>query len=261
MDAIQERHAGGRPCPFCMSERAEFKPDDLLQEKTNAAKILCPYKHEGCHWMGEIRHLSKHLRADCVYAIQDCPYLCGVRTERESIQRHLEICKVFNTPLQCQKCSQAYPRNSSHQDECPEVTLHCPYRCGAQLKRGEIASHLKLCPMLRIKPRKDHTDQVHHDWTSNEETTLLMTAKKLLQARSRLPEIRIEILKARISVTEIKVQKGKGQSEGDELEKELGAKVSQLEDEEERAEQEVTELGNELHLIHNSQREAAALAT
>lgn len=272
----------GHPCPFCFSAAIEFRADKSLQEKTKGAKIYCPYKHEGCHWEGEIRHVAHHLHAEencCLHSLTKCPYSCGASTQRHSREKHLETCKVYNTPLQCQYCRLEYPRSESHEDVCPNIPVRCPYKCGKWVERSEVKVHLKVCYRLQTKKKqklpeeqidngttsglKDHASPGLSAVTNGEKDDemfrpagykLLDIAKKMLTLRSKLPDVRLSLLETRIELKRTELNACHEQNEtgrAQELEsKDETLKQQQTIQEAERIEKEIRALRQKLLQAH-----------
>ena len=281
--AIQDILDDGKPCPFCMATTIEYKLDQNLREKVRMVRVKCPHKYEGCHWSGEIRHLKKHLHGEedrsCKFALIACPSACGVHLQRFSVEKHLQICPIFNKQLKCQHCGEMYSQTSRHWETCTMLPVHCPYKCGAKVTRVDIISHLKECPKLQIdshqKHENDDDEQIdtgespkvsipddlgktfqEREQTSNEELSdrgaqLLEIAKKLLQARSQLPDVRIKLMYANFELIMHQIEAFKGQSGKDKTESEFEEKGSELKNKEVQLEDEMAQLRYELLETHN----------
>ena len=79
--------AAGQPCPLCK------QPFDMLVERNDQRKVLnlkvrCSRKRDGCEWEGELRHLEKHEREDCGWALVQCRYHCGENVIRHQLMEH-----------------------------------------------------------------------------------------------------------------------------------------------------------------------------
>lgn len=284
-EAIEHRQSNGEPCPFCYSTTIEFRADPLLQGKARGTKIHCPYKHEGCHWEGEIRYLSTHLHSEensCHYKLLDCSYSCGASIQRHSRDKHLEICSVFNRPLKCLHCGLEYPRTKAHDEICPKLPVCCPYQCGEWVERSEAKRHLRVCNKLQTKPRKaveqidsGDLDGAFQEHVPSELTAakddpnfrptgykLLSIAKKMLTLRSRLPDVRLSLLEAKIQLKQMEIDQQQceataaEQQEAEIEQKHAGlrAEEAELQNEEELIEREMTALRYELHQSHRDTR-------
>ena len=263
METIQDYQKNQRPCPFCSSVPIETKDDPTLQERTRAIKIFCPYKHEGCHWEGEIRHVSGHLHSkgnQCPHTLAECPYSCGVSIQAHCTKKHLQHCTVYNTPLKCKYCAQEYPRDTSHMDTCPQVPVPCGYQCGEVMKRGELQTHLKVCPKLQTKHAEE--EEVDYTQSDSEDENFLMgekllgIAKKMLALRSTLPDIRISLTETiiELELNSPDTLSGELKEETDEnslpREAELRQKKAELQQQEQQTEMHLEKLREELHQIH-----------
>lgn len=279
-EAIEHRQRTGEHCPFCSSATIESRADPILQEKTKGTKIYCPYKHEGCHWEGEIRYLSPHLHGEensCHYTLLECSYSCGASIQRHSYEKHLEMCPAFNSPLKCQYCSLEYPRTEAHDETCPKIPVCCPYKCGEMVERSEVKVHLKGCKKLQTKPHKaveqvDFGDldgafrmplAVSREGKDNPNFLpagykLLSIAKKMLTLRARLPDVGLRLLEVRIQLKQMEFDQQQchtieatageqGEVEIEQRDAELRVEEAELRNEEEAIEKEMTSLRNELH--------------
>ena len=279
MTAIQHCLTNEKPCPFCMSNSIKFKVDLSLKEKIKSVRISCPHKQEGCHWMGEIRHLAKHLieesKNSCKYGIIDCPSSCGKKVQRHSTKKHLQQCSIYNRLLECKYCGSKFSPASTHLDSCFKFPVHCPYNCGTQVERGEVMSHLKKCPKLQTKSslqqkeqtynkeeilekenitegfsratEAGYTNVAHNDDTEIPDagSKLINIAKNLLRVRSELPDIQTELLQVKIQLVRIQMEGVKGQSVNSELEQELKEKELGLQERVDKIKEEVQQLRKE----------------
>lgn len=201
----------GQPCPICLESNVESKPDPLLRDRVRAVRMYCPYKQEGCHWEGEIRHLTQHLHGHCQYALLDCPHSCGAGVTRRSLDTHLTVCPVYNRPLECEHCGLEYSHDVSHLDECPRLPVYCQYKCGTELVREEILPHLKMCPKLQPKmPRP----VAPHPPDELDKPDLLDIARKMLEIRSRLPDIHKSLMDTKLAKFELEERKGRTERGG-----------------------------------------------
>ena len=71
-------------------------------------KVRCPHKEDGCEWEGEFGSLEEHTNRSeggkCRYVEVNCPYSCGERFQRRSLEEH----KSQHCPLRpstCQYCN------------------------------------------------------------------------------------------------------------------------------------------------------------
>ena len=61
-------------------------------------KVRCSRKRDGCEWEGELRHLEKHEREECGWALVQCRYHCGGRVFRRQLAEH-EIDECQQRPV------------------------------------------------------------------------------------------------------------------------------------------------------------------
>ena len=79
--------ASGQPCPLC-KEQFFSMLDKNDQRKVLRLKVRCSRKKDGCEWEGELRHLDHHERGDCMCAMVECRYSCGVCVPRRQLVEH-----------------------------------------------------------------------------------------------------------------------------------------------------------------------------
>ena len=58
------------------------------QRKVLGLKARCSRKKDGCQWEGELRHLDYHEREECMCALVECRYSCGVCVPRRQLVEH-----------------------------------------------------------------------------------------------------------------------------------------------------------------------------
>ena len=51
-------------------------------------KVRCSRKNDSCQWEGELRHLDYHEREECMCALVECRYSCGVCVPRRQLVEH-----------------------------------------------------------------------------------------------------------------------------------------------------------------------------
>ena len=79
--------AAGQPCPLCKQPFVSLL-DKNDQRKVLNLKVRCSRKKDGCEWEGELRHLEKHEREECGWALVQCRYHCGGRIPRRQLAEH-----------------------------------------------------------------------------------------------------------------------------------------------------------------------------
>ena len=144
-----------KPCPYCQ----EIKTNGVLQKKYQskilALKIHCLLKERGCDWTGQLQHLNAHTdptTGNCVYVDVDCPKGCQQKVQKHSMESHLSN-KCPNREYICPHCSfkATFREVSEHFEVCRYYPLVCPNRCGATFERDELADHMKMCSLEKLK--------------------------------------------------------------------------------------------------------------
>lgn len=231
------------PCPLCMEE-LQFKLDPHLREKISLIKIYCPYKCEGCHWMGDVRFVNTHLhhsdKYNCRYALIECPAKCGASVQRLSRDEHLEKCPQHNRHLVCLHCGAEYIAKENHKGVCPKHLVSCPYKCMEEMERENVAKHLRVCPKLQVKFKTpEETSSVETQENEvGEEYVFLAVTKELSERTSELNDVRIEILKMKLKLLQLQNKIQHGATGREEEQKEEGEEEEEKEEEEEEGEEE-----------------------
>ena len=62
--------------------------DRSLQRKVLEANVYCSGNKNGCQWVGELRHLVRHEKEECGWAVVECSYQCGAHLPRRLMDEH-----------------------------------------------------------------------------------------------------------------------------------------------------------------------------
>ena len=157
-EAYQILH--GQPCPVCREENLVAMKDNYHKRRVLSLKVRCPHKAEGCEWEGELRSLEQHLNTnssagECEYVDVDCPYACGERVQRHSLEEHKsQHCPL--RPFTCHYCNHKATHQEvtkEHWTVCEKYPLPCPYECGEEeIERQHLKGHLEqTCPLEVIQ--------------------------------------------------------------------------------------------------------------
>ena len=150
----------GQPCPVCREENLTAVKDNYHKRRVLSLKVRCPHKAEGCEWQGELRSLEQHLNTnssagECGYVDVDCPYACGERVQRRSLEEHKsQRCPL--RPFTCQYCNHKATHQEvtkEHWPVCEKYPLPCPNECGEEeIERQHLKGHLEqTCPLEVIQ--------------------------------------------------------------------------------------------------------------
>ena len=150
----------GQPCPVCREENLAAMKDNYHKRRVFSLKVRCPHKAEGCEWQGELRSLEQHLNTnssagECRYVDVDCPYACGERVQRRSLEEHKsQRCPL--RPFTCQYCNHKATHQEvtkEHWPVCEKHPLTCPNECGEEkIERQHLKGHLEqTCPLEVIQ--------------------------------------------------------------------------------------------------------------
>ena len=150
----------GQPCPVCREENLAAVRDKFHKRRVSSLKVRCPHKAEGCEWEGELGSLEQHLNTnssagECRYVDVDCPYACGERVQRRSLEEHKsQRCPL--RPFTCQYCKHKATHQKvtkEHWPVCEKYSLPCPNECGEEeIERQHLKGHLEqTCPLEVIQ--------------------------------------------------------------------------------------------------------------
>ena len=134
--------------------------DKFHKRRVLSLKVRCPHKAEGCEWEGELGSLEQHLSTkssagECRYVDVDCPYACGERVQRRSLEEHKSqrcLLRLFT----CQYCNHKATHQEvtkEHWPVCEKYPLPCPNECGEEeIERQHLKGHLEeICPLEVIQ--------------------------------------------------------------------------------------------------------------
>ena len=149
----------GQPCPLCREENLTSVKDKFHMRRVLSLKVRCPQEAEGCEWEGELGSLEQHLNTnssagECRYVDVDCPYACGERVQRSSLEEHKsQRCPL--RPFTCQYCNHKATHQKvtkEHWPVCEKYPLTC-HECGeGEIERQHLKGHLKqTCPLEVIQ--------------------------------------------------------------------------------------------------------------
>ena len=158
--AYRQLQAQEKPCPVCKEEPLKAMKDKYHRRRVSSLKVRCPHKAKGCEWQGELGSLEQHLNAkssagECGYVDVDCPYACGERVQRCSLEEHKsQRCPL--RPFTCQYCNHKATHQKvtkEHWPVCEKYPLPCPNECGEkEIERQHLKGHLKqTCPLEEIQ--------------------------------------------------------------------------------------------------------------
>ena len=149
----------GKNCPVCRERNLVSVKDKFHMRRVLSLKVRCPHKAEGCEWQGELRSLEQHLNTnssvgECRYVDVDCPYACGERVQRRSLEEHKsQRCPL--RPFTCQYCNHKATHQKvtkEHWPVCEKYPLTC-HECGeGEIERQHLKGHLEqTCPLEVIQ--------------------------------------------------------------------------------------------------------------
>ncbi|KAF9882934.1 hypothetical protein FE257_004869 [Aspergillus nanangensis] len=179
--------AGGRDeftCPSCRSPTRDLylHVPRLLINMCDDIRVKCPFSAEGCTEIIPRGHVQSHVEKYCGYRLVHCPSLvCDKKTRKKDLnadkrcmhelhqcsrceeevmeqdyEEHVqELCPSLKTT--CPDCHTTVFRKAlrEHIETCPEA-IHCcaasKYGCPVKVKRAELSTHEKSCPLITMGP-------------------------------------------------------------------------------------------------------------
>ncbi|KAI9024067.1 hypothetical protein DFJ74DRAFT_619181 [Hyaloraphidium curvatum] len=136
---------------FCPVDRRPAGRGDLapankiIVNMINELVVRCPNAAAGCTHTGQRQFLASHIRDDCQYATEPCPFRgCGEMLSKADLETHVDTCEYRE--YVCEKCQEAVAVKDAetHPAECPGEDTVCRW-CGAEVVRGDLPAHLETC--------------------------------------------------------------------------------------------------------------------
>ncbi|PYH90267.1 hypothetical protein BO71DRAFT_81949 [Aspergillus ellipticus CBS 707.79] len=171
-------------CPTCRTPTRGFylNVPRLLVNMCDDIRVRCPFRDEGCSEIVPRGHVQSHVDKYCGYRLVDCPdNSCSKKTRKKDLspegrclhelhrclrcddyimeqdyEEHVkELCPSLKT--NCPDCQTSVFRKAlrEHIDTCPEVIHPCAaskYGCPVKVKRAELMTHEKICPLIAMGP-------------------------------------------------------------------------------------------------------------
>ena len=192
----------GQPCPMCRKDNFTAMRDKYYKRRVLSLKVRCPHKAEGCEWEGELGSLEQHLNTnssagECRYVDVDCPYACGERVQRRSLEEHKsQHCPL--RPFTCQYCNHkaTYQEvTKDHWPVCEKCPLPCPNECGEKrIERQHLKKHLEqTCPLEKV-PEAVKTVQQQEDQIKQQDTySSTLKSNTYMEASSSLGNAQVTV--------------------------------------------------------------------
>ncbi len=118
-----------------------------MMREINELEMNCGNKE--CKIVTTYSELTKHL-SECSYGIVDCSNICGEQFKRRDLEQHLEE-ECENRIIACDLCQtegKHHEIEGVHTKVCPDISIHCPNKCGAfKIKRKNVQSHREKCKL------------------------------------------------------------------------------------------------------------------
>ena len=147
-----------KPCPLCKSPFTTLVLDRRLQRTINGLKIYCPFKLDGCKWVGELKGVSEHMNTapsgdckhvGCPYVLLECTH-CNKKFQRRSVVEHELRCQ--KRPVCCELCGEYTSTiedvDKNHKPQCTSRPVPCPNKCDKLVPSKSIEKHKETeCPL------------------------------------------------------------------------------------------------------------------
>ena len=224
---IQQIRDSNKHCPTCNKVGFSDFPDKKLERSLNTFKVYCSHKRDECEWTGELGRLDEHLNKSpmpgkeldgCQFVEIDCLYECGDKLQRQYMPSHLtENCP--KRPFSCEHCHNYESTYDdvihNHWPVCGSFPVHCPNKCGLELPRQNIDSHIdNECPLTTINctffqvgckvkhPRKDMPEHLRE----NHLTHMSLLATSYAKQQAEIIEYQVEITKQQSEIVDLQSQ-------------------------------------------------------
>ena len=155
----EKLEAEGKPCPLCKKMPLKTADDLFFKRKVMELHVRCSNRHQGCAWVGELRHLESHLEVgsvegQCQFVDVECPLICGQRIRRGELKKH-QSNECAQRPFICEYCDyeSTYEKvTENHWPQCQRFPMKCPNNCtGNEIERRFLQNHLEEeCPQQEI---------------------------------------------------------------------------------------------------------------
>lgn len=146
LNAANRLTKGHMPCPLCKKQFFTTNEDKWFQRKVKELKVRCPYKTNGCFWIGEFGDLKTH-SVSCTKRSWTCPF-CSLVTKYDAKSAHSGVC--HKTPVQCPNHCEigTVPRcdTQKHLLACPLQLVECKFAefgCKEKVHRNDLANHVR----------------------------------------------------------------------------------------------------------------------
>ena len=156
---IERVKAGDGACPMCKEKNYQSFVDKKCLRIINGLQVYCLNQKKGCHWKGELKHLSTHTNrgkreGECLYEEVKCRYEeCGSKGQRQHIGYH-EQQRCPQRPFKCTYCSTKGTHcfiTEEHVKNCSKVPTACPNKCtNALMPKDSVPAHLIMCPLQPV---------------------------------------------------------------------------------------------------------------
>ena len=136
-----------KPCPMCSEPNLTTMPDKFYKRKVNELKVRCPYKGNGCDWVGEVGNVDRHF-ASCLKRPSQCNF-CDFKSTYEVVtNNHIPVCVKYPEPCPNHCEIGAIPRFKvkQHLSKCPLQLVECKFAkfgCQEKILRQDMTCHME----------------------------------------------------------------------------------------------------------------------
>ena len=115
---IKRVKEAGKPCPLCKQSFTSML-NKGIQRAVLDLKVHCSRKKDGCEKVCELRHLDKHEREECGWALAQCRYKCGRIPRCQLVEHEVDECPL--RPMDVKLKSSMRKKEECHQREMAAV--------------------------------------------------------------------------------------------------------------------------------------------
>lgn len=146
-DCLNKWLKSNKTCPHCRKKNFKFIESKPMKREINELEMNCG--NQECEVVTTYSKFNKHL-SECPYGIVDCSNKCREQFKRKDLEQHLEE-ECENRIIACDLCQtegEYHEIVGVHTKVCPDVSIHCPNKCGAfNIKRKNVQSHRQKCKL------------------------------------------------------------------------------------------------------------------
>ena len=147
LEAATRLQREGKPCPMCSEPNFTTMPDKFYKRKVNELKVRCPYKGNGCEWLGEVGNVDQHFDS-CLKRPSQCNFCDFKGTYEVVTNNHMPVCVKYPElcPNHCEIGTIPRFKVKRHLSKCPLQLVECKFAkfgCQEKILRQDLTRHME----------------------------------------------------------------------------------------------------------------------